>query len=103
MRMIRTIGRARDISPPMRSYIADCGLRTADCGMWVRRHFFFASFTCGAYNPCAMTLYDHTLAPFSRRERMKLAWMLGAAAVAPPILTRSVVAQPVFDPYPFTM
>ena len=30
-----------------------------------------------------MTLYDRTIARFSRRELMKIAWMLGAAAVAP--------------------
>src|SRR5712692_4954029 len=50
-----------------------------------------------------MTIYDRTLARFSRRELMKLAWMLGAAAVAPPILTRRVLAKPVFDAYPFTL
>jgi alkaline phosphatase D len=50
-----------------------------------------------------MTIYDRTLARFSRRELMKLAWMLGAAAVAPPILTRRVLAKPVFEAFPFTM
>ena len=50
-----------------------------------------------------MTLYDRTIARFSRRELMKIAWMLGAAAVAPPILTRRLVATPFFDAYPFTL
>jgi alkaline phosphatase D len=50
-----------------------------------------------------MPIYDRTLARMSRRELMKLAWMLGAAAVAPPIVTRRVLAQPVFDAYPFTL
>jgi len=50
-----------------------------------------------------MTLYDRTLASMSRRELMKLAWMLGAAAVAPPILTRRVLAKPVFESYPFSL
>ena len=50
-----------------------------------------------------MPIYDRTLARMSRRELMKLAWMLGAAAIAPPILTRRVLAKPVFDAYPFTL
>jgi len=50
-----------------------------------------------------MMLYDRTIARFSRRELMKIAWMLGAAAVAPPILTRRLVATPFFDAYPFTL
>ena len=50
-----------------------------------------------------MPIYDRTLARMSRRELMKLAWMLGAAAVAPPIVTRRVLAQPIFDAYPFTL
>src|SRR5262247_1878976 len=50
-----------------------------------------------------MTLYDRTIARFSRRELMKLAWMLGAAAVAPPVFTRRLIAQPIFDAYPFTL
>jgi alkaline phosphatase D len=39
----------------------------------------------------------------SRRELLKLASMLGAAAVAPAIRTRRVEAQPIFDAYPFTL
>jgi len=51
----------------------------------------------------AMTIYDRTLARMSRRELMRLAWILGAAAVAPPILARRVLAKPVFDAYPFSL
>ena len=50
-----------------------------------------------------MTIYDRTLARMSRRELMKLGWWLGAAAIAPPVLTRRVLAKPVFDAYPFSM
>src|SRR2546425_1197464 len=50
-----------------------------------------------------MPIYDRTLERMSRRELMKLAWMLGAAAVAPPILTRRAFAKPIFDAYPFSL
>jgi alkaline phosphatase D len=50
-----------------------------------------------------MPLYDRTLARMSRRELLKLASMLGTAAIAPTVLTRRVEAQPIFDAYPFTL
>src|SRR5256886_10114489 len=50
-----------------------------------------------------MTIYDRTLAGMSRRQLMKLGWLLGAAAVAPPLLTRRLLAKPVFDSYPFSL
>ena len=50
-----------------------------------------------------MTIYDRTIARFSRRELLRIAWMLGAAAIAPPIATRRVLAKPVFDAYPFSL
>ena len=50
-----------------------------------------------------MTIYDRTLAGMSRRELMKLGWLLGAAAIAPPLLTRRVFAKPVFDAFPFSL
>src|SRR2546422_8014309 len=50
-----------------------------------------------------MTLYDRTLAGMSRRDLMKLGWWLGAAAIAPPVLTRRVLAKPIFDAYPFAL
>src|SRR5690349_3188105 len=56
-----------------------------------------------AYNGRTMTLYDRTLAGMTRRELMRLAWILGVGAVAPPLLTRRVQAKPMFDAYPFTL
>ena len=50
-----------------------------------------------------MTTYDRARARFSRRELMKIAWTLGAAAIAPPIFARRTLAQPIFDAYPFTL
>ena len=50
-----------------------------------------------------MTIYDRTLARMSRRELMRLAWMLGAAAVAPPLVSRRLLAKPIFNSYPFTL
>jgi alkaline phosphatase D len=50
-----------------------------------------------------MTIYDRTLAGLTRRELMKIAWALGAAAVAQPLATRRVLARPVFDAYPFSL
>src|SRR5262245_4339160 len=49
-----------------------------------------------------MTLYDRTIARFSRRELMKIVALLGAAAVSPPALRR-VLAKPIFDAYPFSL
>src|SRR5262245_58515735 len=50
-----------------------------------------------------MSVYDRTLARMSRRELLKLASLLGAAAVAPAIVTRRVLAQPIFATHPFTL
>src|SRR5256885_14634179 len=50
-----------------------------------------------------MTLYGRTLAGFSRRELLKIAWYLGAGAVAAPVIARRVLAKPIFDAYPFTL
>jgi len=50
-----------------------------------------------------MTIYDRTVARFSRRELMKIAWILGAGAIAPPLLTRRLMAKPIFDAYPFSL
>src|SRR5438045_4196196 len=50
-----------------------------------------------------MTLYTRTLARFSRRELLKIAWHLGAGAVAAPLVTRRALAKPIFDAYPFTL
>src|SRR3954469_5114644 len=50
-----------------------------------------------------MTIYDRTLAGFSRRELMRIAWALGAAAVASPPLSERLSARPVFDTCPFSL
>ena len=50
-----------------------------------------------------MTIYDRTIARFSRRELMKIGWILGAAAIAPPLLARRLGAKPIFDGYPFSL
>jgi alkaline phosphatase D len=50
-----------------------------------------------------MTPYTRTLAGFSRRELLKIAWYLGAGAVAVPLSTGRARAKPIFDAYPFTL
>jgi alkaline phosphatase D len=50
-----------------------------------------------------MPAYDRTLASMSRRELLKLASLLGAAAVTRPVVSRRVLAQPIFEAYPFTL
>jgi alkaline phosphatase D len=47
--------------------------------------------------------YDRAVAGLSRRELMKIVWALGAAAIAPPLAGRRLLAKPVFDAYPFSM
>jgi alkaline phosphatase D len=50
-----------------------------------------------------LRFYDRLTARFSRRELLKLAWYLGAAAVAAPRASRRVLATPIFDAYPFPL
>jgi alkaline phosphatase D len=50
-----------------------------------------------------MTIYDRTVAGFSRREVMKLGLMLGGAAIAPAVVSRRLLAKAIFDAYPFTL
>jgi alkaline phosphatase D len=57
----------------------------------------------GAYNARVMTPYDRAAAGFSRRELLRLASMFGAAAMAPAILPRRLIAKPIFESYPFSM
>jgi alkaline phosphatase D len=47
--------------------------------------------------------YDRAISRLSRRDLMKLAWFVGAAAVAPPLVSRRVAATPIFDAYPFPL
>src|SRR3954454_4945577 len=50
-----------------------------------------------------MTFYDHALARMSRRDLMKIGWIVGTAAIAPPVLTRRLLGKPLFDAYPFSI
>jgi alkaline phosphatase D len=51
-----------------------------------------------AYRP-----YDRLLASLSRRELLNIGWKLGLAAVLQPVTSRTVLAQPMFTAYPFTL
>src|SRR5262244_1128787 len=51
----------------------------------------------------AIRFYDRLTSRLSRRDLMKLAWFLGAAAVAPPLATRRAYGKPIFDAYPFPL
>ena len=53
-------------------------------------------------NPAGV--YDRVLQRLSRRELMKIAWMLGAGAVARPLeAARQSAVVPYFNAYPFTL
>jgi alkaline phosphatase D len=47
--------------------------------------------------------YDDVLGRLSRRDLLKVAWTLGAAAVTQPFVSRRVLAAPVFSAYPFSL
>ena len=47
--------------------------------------------------------YQQALAGLSRRELLRLAWHLGAAAVLTPAFTTRTWAQPIFTAYPFPL
>jgi hypothetical protein len=51
----------------------------------------------------AIRFYDRLTSSLSRRELMKLAWFIGATTIAPPIVSRRLWAQPIFDAYPFPL
>ena len=50
-----------------------------------------------------MYSYDAALARLTRRDLLKLAWSLGAAAIAQPLISRRVIAAPTFAAYPFSL
>jgi alkaline phosphatase D len=58
--------------------------------------------TCSA-GRLMTTFYNRTLSALSRRELLNIAWKLGLAAIAQPLVPRSVLAQPLFRTYPFTL
>ena len=47
--------------------------------------------------------YDRALQQLTRRQLLNVAWKLGAAAVAQPLFSTSVLAQPLFRSYPFPL
>jgi len=50
-----------------------------------------------------MFSYEHALARLSRRELLKIAWSLGAAAIAHPAVAARAQGAPVFGAYPFSL
>jgi alkaline phosphatase D len=51
----------------------------------------------------ALRSYDRLVAGLSRRELLNITWKLGLAAVLQPVVSRTVVAQPLFTAYPFRL
>jgi alkaline phosphatase D len=51
----------------------------------------------------AIRFYDRLTSRLSRRDLMKLAWLIGASAIAPPLASRRLWATPIFDAYPFPL
>jgi alkaline phosphatase D len=47
--------------------------------------------------------YESLLASLSRRELLNITWRLGLAAVLQPVVSRTVLAQPMFAAYPFPL
>ncbi len=47
--------------------------------------------------------YDRALQGLTRRELLNIAWKVGLAAVAQPMLSTRVLAQPLFRTYPFPL
>jgi alkaline phosphatase D len=47
--------------------------------------------------------YERALARLSRRELLKIAWLLGVGAVARPVTTRGYQGTPLFNAYPFSL
>ena len=47
--------------------------------------------------------YDRALTRLSRRELLNIAWTLGAAAIARPLISTGLLAQPLFRSYPFPL
>ena len=51
----------------------------------------------------SIRFYDRAIQRLTRRELLNIAWKLGVAAVAPPLLSTRAFAQPLFRNYPFTL
>jgi alkaline phosphatase D len=50
-----------------------------------------------------VSAYERTLRQLSRRQLLNIAWKLGAAAIAQPLVPASVLTQPLFRSYPFAL
>ncbi len=55
------------------------------------------------YQPEPRTPYDRALARLSRRELLKIAWALGATAVARPVYAQRFAGPVTFDAFPFSL
>jgi alkaline phosphatase D len=51
----------------------------------------------------AVRFYDRAVSRLSRRELLKIMGILGAAALAPPLTGRRLLAKPIFEAYPFSL
>jgi alkaline phosphatase D len=51
----------------------------------------------------SIRLYDRAVRRLSRRQLLDVAWKVGVAAIAQPLVSTRVLAQPLFRSYPFTM
>src|SRR5712692_10799704 len=51
----------------------------------------------------ATLCYDRAVSRLSRRELMNVIGMLGAAAMAPLLTGRRLLAKPIFEAYPFSL
>ena len=51
----------------------------------------------------SLSTYDRTLRQLSRRQLLNIAWKLGAAAIAHPLVSTTVLTQPLFRSYPFPL
>jgi alkaline phosphatase D len=51
----------------------------------------------------AIQRYERAVSRLSRRELMRIIWVLGAAAIAPPLAGRRLLAKPIFDADPFSL
>ena len=51
----------------------------------------------------SIRFYDRALQRLTRRELLNIAWKLGLAAVAQPILSTRAFAQPLFRTFPFPL
>ncbi len=51
----------------------------------------------------SIRFYDRALQGLTRRELLNIAWKLGLAAVAQPLVSTRAFAQPIFRTFPFPL